>query len=190
MSLPPVLLFGNAFVVIAIAIFLLWIPTSLGLMMWWFYRKPDVEQALVRTGAGGARVAVGHGIFVIPPLHQMEVIDLSLKRIDIHVRDLICRDNTHGEILLSFFIRINDRAEDILQVAKALGCSRASDPEELIKLFAPMFRDAVAQVAQDFTAQELPASRDDYLVRLINFLGAELNGFVLETVNINHFRPL
>ena len=47
------------------------------------YRKVGPEEAVVRTGVGGLRVRVGKGMWVIPLLHRFEMMDLSVKRIEI-----------------------------------------------------------------------------------------------------------
>ena len=48
-----------------------------------FYRKVGPEQAIVRSGVSGMKARTGSGIFVIPIMHRAEVMDLSLKRIEI-----------------------------------------------------------------------------------------------------------
>lgn len=61
-----------------------------------FYRKVGPEEALVRSGKGGLAAATGEGIFVIPVLHRVDQMDLSVKRIEIQRRGeagLICKDN-------------------------------------------------------------------------------------------------
>ena len=47
------------------------------------YRKVGPEEAVVRTGVGGLRVRVGKGMWVIPLMHRFEIMDLSVKRIEI-----------------------------------------------------------------------------------------------------------
>ena len=85
-----------------------------------FFRKVGPEEAIVRSGAGGLRAKTGKGIFVIPILHRSEVMDLSLKRIEIKRRGeagLICKDNVRADIEVAFYVRVNNKIEDILQVA-------------------------------------------------------------------------
>ena len=48
-----------------------------------FYRKIGPEKALVRSVQGGLRAVTGSGIFVIPVLHRVDQMDLSVKRIEI-----------------------------------------------------------------------------------------------------------
>ncbi|MCA9053632.1 MAG: flotillin family protein, partial [Planctomycetaceae bacterium] len=66
-----------------------------------FYRKVGPEVALVRTGIGGMQVTSGGGIVVIPIMHAAELMDLSVKRIEIQRRGtsgLICKDNVRADI--------------------------------------------------------------------------------------------
>ena len=45
------------------------------------HRKVPQGKALIRTGFGGAKVALDSGMFVIPVLHKVEEMDISLKTI-------------------------------------------------------------------------------------------------------------
>ena len=81
-----------------------------------FYRKVGPEEALVRSGQGGLRAATGRGIFVIPVLHRVDRMDLSVKRIEIHrsgEAGLICKDNIRADIEVAFFVRVNNTRDDI-----------------------------------------------------------------------------
>ena len=48
-----------------------------------FYRKVSPDLAIIRTGVGGVKTASGGGMFIIPLAHQAEIMDLSVKRIEI-----------------------------------------------------------------------------------------------------------
>ena len=81
-----------------------------------FYRKPGPEEAIIRTGVKGLSVITGKGMIVIPLIQEAHVMDLSVKRILIS-RDgedgLICEDNMRADIKVTFFIRVNNQANDI-----------------------------------------------------------------------------
>jgi flotillin len=49
------------------------------------YQKVSQGQALIRNGIGGTRVSFS-GMFVIPILHRVEYMDISVKRIEIDRR--------------------------------------------------------------------------------------------------------
>ncbi|MCA9007137.1 MAG: flotillin family protein, partial [Planctomycetaceae bacterium] len=123
-----------------------------------FYRKVGPEEALVLTGIGGLRVANGEGIIVIPVLHRADQMDLSVKRIEIARKGevgLICRDNIRADIEVAFFVRVNNTAADIRNVAQSLGCKRASSREALIELFDAKFSEALKTVGKHFDFVEL-----------------------------------
>ena len=43
-----------------------------------WYRKAAQGQAIVKTGVGGTKVSF-NGMMIIPVLHRMEIMDISLK---------------------------------------------------------------------------------------------------------------
>ena len=67
------------FVVITASVILLLIVVMLA--SW--YKKIPQGQALVRTGSGGTKVAFDRGMLVVPVLHMVESMDLSVKTIEI-----------------------------------------------------------------------------------------------------------
>ena len=67
------------------------------------------------------------GAVVYPIINRAEVMDLSVKTIDIDRRGkegLICNDNIRADINLTFFVRVNKTVEDVLKVAQSIGCAR------------------------------------------------------------------
>jgi uncharacterized membrane protein YqiK len=107
-----------------------------------FYKKVPQGKAIVRTGVGGGKVAFNRGMYVIPILHKMEIMDISVKKLQIDRLEqdgLICKDNIRADIKVAFFIRVNKSVEDVLNVAQAIGTERASDIETLCILFEAKF---------------------------------------------------
>ena len=71
-----------------------------------FYKKIPQGKAIVRTGVGGSNVAFNKGMYVIPVFHKMEVMDISVKKIEINRMQgdgLICKDNIRADIKVAFF---------------------------------------------------------------------------------------
>ena len=89
------------------------------------YRKVGPEEAVVRTGVGGLRVRVGQGMWVIPLMHRFEIMDLSVKRIEIKrhgEQGLVCMDNIRADIEVAFYVRVSPDEMNIKMVASSIGC--------------------------------------------------------------------
>ncbi|MCH7686299.1 MAG: flotillin family protein [Planctomycetes bacterium] len=154
-----------------------------------FYRKVGPEEAVVRSGKGGLKAATGSGIWVIPILHRAEIMDLSLKRIEISRRGeagLICQDNIRADIEVAFFVRVNNQTQDIKTVAEILGCRRASDQRSLVELFDAKFSEALKTVGKRFDFVELYNERDKFKEAILQTIGTDLNGYVLDDCAIDY----
>jgi uncharacterized membrane protein YqiK len=147
------------------------------------YRKVSQGTALVRTGMGGARVSTSSGMIVVPVLHRAEFMDISVKRIEIARQGeegLICQDNLRADIKVAFFVRVNNTAHDILQVAQSLGCARVSEPRALVELFDAKFSEALKTVGKKFDFVDLYNERDRFKEGIVQLIGRDLNGYVLD----------
>jgi len=152
------------------------------------YRKVLLGQALIRNGMGGTKVSFS-GTFVIPILHQCEFMDISVKRIEIDRRalqGLICKDNLRADIVVAFFVRVNNTVEDVIKVAQSLGCERASDRQGLIELFDAKFSEALKTVGKQFDFAELYTNRVSFREQILDVIGTDLNGYVLEDAAIDY----
>ena len=110
---------------------------------------------------GGTRVSFS-GMFVIPVVHRVEYMDISVKRIEIDRRGeqgLICKDNLRADIVVAFFVRVNNTMQDVIKVAQSLGCVRASDRQALVELFDAKFSEALKTVGKQFDFSELYTKR-------------------------------
>ena len=111
-----------------------------------FYRKVGPEEALVRSGGGNLMVATGCGMWVVPLVHRVELMDLTLKRIEIDrkgLSGLICKDNIRADIEVAFFVRVANEPLKIKEVAQSIGCARASEQVTLVELFDAKFSEAL-----------------------------------------------
>ncbi|UKN01919.1 flotillin family protein [Paracrocinitomix mangrovi] len=153
-----------------------------------FYKKAHQGQALVRTGVGGTRVSF-NGIFVIPVLHKLEIMDISLKTIEIarqHGDGLICKDNIRADIKVTFFVRVNELQDDVKKVAQTVGCKRAASPEAIVQLFDAKFSEALKTVGKQFDFVDLYNKRDEFREQIVNVIGTDLNGFILDDAAIDY----
>ncbi|GGK86640.1 flotillin family protein [Rufibacter glacialis] len=152
------------------------------------YRKAIQGEAMVRTGMGDTKVSFS-GIFVVPIIHKLEVMDITLKTIVIArtgAEGLICKDNLRADIKVNFFLRVNKTQEDVVQVAQSIGCKRASDPGALEGLFDAKFSEALKTVGKHFDFVELYQSRDDFKRQILQTIGTDLNGYVLDDCAIDY----
>lgn len=186
---PPLYFIALAGEVVAIvvgAIFALLL--AIGLFYASFFRKVKKGTALVITGAGGTRVEFD-GTMVFPIFHQREVMDISIKRIEIKRtadNGLICKDNIRADIEVAFFVRVNNEKQDVLKVAESIGCERASSEAEIRILFDAKFSEALKTVGKRFDFTELYQERDTFRDEIIKVIGTDLNGFVLDDCAIDY----
>ncbi|MFI1677369.1 SPFH domain-containing protein [Streptomyces sp. NPDC020607] len=152
------------------------------------FRKVEQGKALIVSKMRKVDVTFT-GQVVLPVLHKAEVMDISVKTIDITRtgRDgLICRDNMRADIRISFFVRVNKTVEDVIRVAQAIGTARASDQNTLQELFNAKFSEALKTVGKQMDFADLYTKRDELRDRIIQVIGTDLNGYSLEDAAIDH----
>lgn len=152
------------------------------------YRKVDQGQALIRNGWGGTKVSFS-GQIVVPVLHKFEIMELSVKRIEIEragADGLICKDNLRADIKVAFFVRVNKTEKDVQSVAESLGVARASDKQAMVELFDAKFSEALKTVGKKFEFVELYAERASFKEQIIDQIGKDLNGYHLEDCAIDY----
>ena len=152
------------------------------------WHKVSQGSALVKNGMGGTKVSFS-GMVVIPILHKVELMDISVKRIEIARSGedgLICKDNIRADIKVVFFVRVNKQIEDVKRVAQFLGCRRASDEEALRSLFEPKFSEALKTVGKQFDFVELYNMRNEFREQIVTIIGTDLNGYVLDNAAIDY----
>ena len=153
-----------------------------------FFVKVEQGSALIKTGRGGSAVSFS-GMMVIPIMHRQEFMDISVKRIEIYrhgSEGLICKDNVRADIKVAFFVRVNNAAADVLQVAQSIGCRRASDIQSLVELFDSKFSEALKTVGKSFDFTELYTEREKFKNEILAHLGTDLNGYVLDDAAIDY----
>ncbi|WP_424211207.1 flotillin family protein [Streptomyces sp. BI20] len=152
------------------------------------FRKVEQGKALIVSKMRKVDVTFT-GQVVLPVLHKAEVMDISVKTIDIERtgRDgLICRDNIRADIRISFFVRVNKTVEDVIKVAQAIGTARASDQTTLQELFNAKFSEALKTVGKQLDFTDLYTMRDEFRDRIIAVIGTDLNGYSLEDAAIDY----
>lgn len=153
-----------------------------------FYRRVEQGKALIVGKKKGPDVTFT-GAVVLPIIHKAEVMDISVKTIEIDRRGkdgLICRDNIRADIKVTFFVRVNKTAEDVIKVAQSIGCVRASDQQTLEALFSAKFSEGLKTVGKQLDFIDLYTKRNEFRDAIIELIGRDLNGYVLEDAAIDY----
>ncbi len=147
------------------------------------YRRVGPGEALIVHAKSGARVSFT-GAVVLPVVHRAEVLDVSVKPVRVTCRGVAAADE-RVDIEATFYVRVGGGKEDVLRVAGAVGCVRASSQHGVEALFLPKFVDALAGVAAKHSLAELRTDREEIKDEVIRALGTDLDGFVLEDIAID-----
>jgi uncharacterized membrane protein YqiK len=150
------------------------------------FRKVEQGKALIVSKMRKVDVTF---TVVLPVLHKAEVMDISVKTIEITragKEGLICRDNIRADIRISFFVKVNKTAEDVVKVAQAVGTARASDRDTLQELFHAKFSEALKTVGKQMDFTDLYTKREELRYRIIEVIGVDLSGYHLEDAAIDY----
>jgi uncharacterized membrane protein YqiK len=154
-----------------------------------FYHKVEQGHAMIINTLRAEPDVSFTGGMVYPIIHKKELMEISLKTIEINrigKEGLICRDNIRADIKVTFFLRVNKTKEDVLKVAQAVGCARASSQDTLENLFSAKFAEALKTVGKSMDFVELYQARDRFRDDIIRQIGADLSGYVLEDAAIDY----
>ncbi len=162
---------------------------GLALIVMKFYQKVEQGQAMIVNTMKEVPEVTFTGRTVWPVIHKKEFMNISLKTIEIDRRaqdGLICKDNIRADIKVTFFVRVNKTKEDVLKVAQAIGCERASKQATIEELFSAKFSEALKTVGKKLEFEELYEERDRFRDEIIQVIGKDLNGYVLEDAAIDY----
>ena len=151
------------------------------------FRKIEQGKALIVSKVRKVDVTFT-GAVVLPVLHRAEIMDISVKTIEITRtgrEGLICKDNIRADIRITFFVRVNKTVEDVIKVAQAIGTARASDEHTLQELFNAKFSEALKTVGKQLDFVDLYTKRDEFRDQIIRVIGTDLNGYSLEDAAID-----
>ncbi len=152
------------------------------------YVKVDQGVALIINKAKGEPTVSFTGGLVLPIIHRAERLDISMRTVEV-IRSggdgVICKDNIRADIKIVFYVRVQNTREDVLRVTRVLGCARASDPEVIRELFQGRFSEALKTVAKHLDFEDLFTRRDDLKDHILEQIGRDLNGFVLDDAVID-----
>ena len=154
-----------------------------------FYIKVPQGTALIVNDMSSTPKVHFTGSLVYPVIHLKEFMKISLITLEVDRRakdGLICRDNMRADITVAFYLRVNEAQEDVLKVAKAIGVERASDRAAVNELFNAKFSEALKTVGKQFDFVQLFENRQEFRDRIVEVIGNDLNGYVLEDVAIDY----
>jgi len=154
-----------------------------------FYMKVDQGQALIVNDQSSTPKVYFTGAMVLPVFHRREIMKISVITLEVDRRGkdgLICKDNLRADINVAFYLRVNETAQDVLKVAKAVGVERASSKDAVNELFNAKFSEALKTVGKKMDFLELFENRIQFRDRIIEVIGEDLNGYVLEDVAIDY----
>lgn len=153
------------------------------------WRQVEQGRALIVNKMGSEPKVTFTGAVVLPIINKAEVMDLSVKTIDVSRRakdGLICADNIRADIKVTFFVRVNKTVDDVLRVAQSIGCARASQQQTLEELFAAKFSEALKTVGKKMEFEQLYTQRDVFKDQIIAVIGKDLNGYILDDAAIDY----
>ena len=154
-----------------------------------FYVKVDQGTALIVNDMSSSPKVHFTGALVYPIIYKKELMKVSLITLEVDRRakdGLICADNMRADITVAFYLRVNETTEDVLKVAKSIGASRASDKEAVNQLFNAKFSEALKTVGKQIEFVSLFENRQEFREKIIEVIGDDLNGYVLEDVAIDY----
>lgn len=154
-----------------------------------FYIKVPQGTALIVNDMSSTPKVHFTGALVYPVIYLKEFMRISLITLEVDRRakdGLICKDNMRADITVAFYLRVNETQEDVLKVAKAIGVDRASDRAAVNELFNAKFSEALKTVGKQFDFVQLFENRQEFRDRIVEVIGNDLNGYVLEDVAIDY----
>jgi|TARA_Y100001934_G_scaffold65196_1_gene80973 uncharacterized membrane protein YqiK len=154
-----------------------------------FYIKVPQGTALIVNDMSSTPKVHFTGALVYPVIYKKEFMKISLLTLEVDRRGkdgLICQDNLRADITVAFYLRVNETQQDVLKVAKAIGVDRASDRTAVNELFNAKFSEALKTVGKKFEFVSLFEERQNFRDRIIEVIGNDLNGYVLEDVAIDY----
>ncbi len=154
-----------------------------------FYIKVPQGTALIVNDLSPQPKVHFTGALVYPVIYKKEFMKISLITLEVDRRGkdgLICKDNMRADITVAFYLRVNETQQDVLKVAKAIGVDRASERSAVNELFNAKFSEALKTVGKKIDFVNLFENRQEFRDRIVEVIGNDLNGYVLEDVAIDY----
>ena len=152
------------------------------------YLLPERDQAYIRTGFGGEKIAHGKGVFVLPGLHKKLLLDMKTHKVTVERKEehaCITSDRLRIDITADFLVRISPEDSKISLAGQTLGDAAFNEKkliEQIQGTCVESLRDATAKMS--FEALHADNQRFNDLVE--NALAEDLAmwGLQLEAISI------
>jgi len=154
------------------------------------YVKASMNEAFVRTGAGGPRVIINGGAIVVPAVHRIARVSLETIKLVIDRTDdlsFITGDSLHVDVKAQFFIRVNNTPEAIQNAATSLG-GRSGMDDAIMQLVGDKLVSGLRTIAGRNDLEFLHQHVDKYSDEVKKIVESDLihNGLYLESVTITY----
>lgn len=154
----------------------------------WLYHRSTKDTSFVRTGLGGEKVVINGGALVLPIIHEVTPVTMSVTRLKVmreKDRALITRDRMRVDIDADFYVRVNPTKDGISAAATTLG-RRMTEEDGLTDLLEGKFVSVLRAVAAEMTLDEMHEQRGAYMDKVAERSKSMLehNGLLLESAAI------
>ena len=175
--------------VIAVAVFAFLFGLGLLFMLIRLYRKVEQGTAIVRNGMGGTKVSFD-GMLLFPILHRGELMDISVKRIEIDRQRRRWLD-----LQRQYSCRHQSRILCPCQQGRSQCCQRSPNSSVVSAPRAkllwsicsnPNFPKRLKTVGKQFDFVDLYNSREEFRDEILKIIGTDLNGYVLDDAAIDY----
>lgn len=174
---------GNLILGLIILVVVVFVAT---ILLRYFYRRATKDLAFVRTGFMGEKIVVDGGALVIPVLHEITRVTMTLMRVELRLGNelaVITKDRLRVNLIAEFFVKVGPSREFVSRAAQSLGRMNWT-VEQTRQLLEGRLAAALRAVAAQMTLEELHAQRQAYAdaVRAHLLPQLALNGLLAETV--------
>lgn len=148
-----------------------------------FYKKVDSGRALIRYGRDGRKISY-NGILVFPLLHQIEIVDITLKKLYIQttMKDL---DLKNVELNISLLTRLDTSSDEkFLETIEKFGAANVSEANFLHGFFNEKTIESVQRVVREYSFKEIAHCVEDIKNGAIRNLEPQIPGFIVEDLII------
>lgn len=152
------------------------------------YKRVPQGKAIIRNGFGGFIVSF-NGLFVIPFIHKMELINITERKIEINRTGkdgLISKDGKRIDVKADFIFGIIPTFDNIQRVAMTIGTMKANDLNELEKLFSNLFLENLKHSSSQFEAATIHQNIAKFKMNTLEGIGRDFHGFSLSDLHIYH----